>query len=91
LKQGALVAWLFELCKDLLAKSGLYSIYFLQRIQQAYMMGFYVLEHFKPLCFHYINKFNEFRVFFWAMNKISIQQLCKKSFMLQLSPQKTRS
>jgi hypothetical protein len=60
-------------------KVGLYSfLFFLQRIQQGYLMGFYVFEHFKPLCFHYINQFNELQMPFWAMNKISIQQLCNK-------------
>ncbi len=57
-----------------MAKSGLYFLFFfLQRIQQGYLMGFDFVEHFKPLCIHYINKFNEFKMPFWAMNKISIQ------------------
>jgi hypothetical protein len=42
-------------------------------IQQGYLMGFFFVEHFKPLCFHYIDKFNEFKMPLRAMNKISIQ------------------
>ncbi len=38
-------------------------------------MGFYVLEHFKPFCFHHTSKLSELKVPLWATSKIHMTTL----------------